>query len=139
MNNLSIAQLLTELKAAHPELNGRVERATNLVQRQLVRKDSGRLYNVGSQSGNWDYLVHFELTTDDNPGWHCTCPDVKNGAPRIDFYGSVDQPICKHIVAVEMAETLERATIRTQQMTYAETMARQAEEEAAKPVDDYAV
>lgn len=134
MSNESITQLYTEIKTQYPVLNGRLERAVNLANQYHVRQLSPDVYEVKSANGQHAYVVSFHTMMENMPGWNCSCPDVRNGAPRLDWYGAVDCPTCKHIIAVGLVEMLcpdvisEAATRRLQEIW-----------DAANPADDYSL
>jgi hypothetical protein len=123
--------LYAQVKEAYPALNGRLERAVNLTNHYHVRQLAPDVYAVTSANGRATYTVSWHTMLEDNPGWTCSCADVKNGAPLTDWYGGV-QPTCKHIVAVGLAEM-----VSPDVMSEAETRRQQEIWEAMHPADDY--
>jgi hypothetical protein len=134
MSTQSIVEMYQEIKAEYPALNGRLERAVNLVNGGHVKQHSDSVYSVLSLTTGARYMVAFEPITSDGHGWHCGCYDNRNGAPRLDWYGSVGRKVCKHIIAASLAEMLSEPV-----MTVAETNAAQAAFDAACPDFDNGV
>lgn len=98
MHNQSLSSVLLDVKARFPQLNGRVERAGNIVQRGLVQKAGHNRWHVVSQADyEQTYTVTFDLF------WRCDCQDCQGSgyhpAPICELGGSI-QPVCKHILAV---------------------------------------
>ncbi len=86
------------------ELNGRVSRGYRIVSDGSVTQVNENTWYVTSSDGKTVYTVTFNPTTHETPGWNCNCPDCgpTGSAPIMDFCGSANRPICKHIVAVAM-------------------------------------
>ena len=88
-----IITIAARLEKRHPEFNGRVQRAIEIVQNgdilEITKDYDGHwLWFVESPTGNGSYIVDLVART-------CQCKDHQHGAPIIN--GS---PCCKHRLAV---------------------------------------
>lgn len=83
-----------ELKAAHPELAARVDKALALVQ-------AGQIEFPHYQTG--------AMLTTNPPTRRCSCPDAEHRAPQIAGIGQA----CKHCLAQHIAETVRQQSEAT--------------------------
>lgn len=107
MSTESIMQLRDQVKAMYPQFGSRLDKAVNLVNGDCVRQQTDGTYLVKSLATDYWYGVGFEPVTAHNPGWFCPCYDCKNGAPVLDFCGSVQSRVCKHIIAASLTWIME--------------------------------
>lgn len=97
MTNTSVSQVVAEFKAAHPQLNGRIDRGAALAQQPgAVIEVAFNVWQVASRSGGQPHQVEF------SGRWSCDCKDCQGSgyhpAPVVEFCGST-QPTCMHIIA----------------------------------------
>lgn len=111
MTNNSLTQIVSDFKAAHPALTGRIDRGAALATTAGgVIELAWNNWQVASRSGGRPHVVTFAGR------WSCDCPDC-NGtgyhpAPVVEFCGGVG-PVCQHVVAACLRwlanEEIERA------------------------------
>lgn len=112
-----LIRLATAAEKRYPELNGRAQKAAELVRRGHVQHNEGARFSVCSQDGDEIYLVDTERR-------RCTCYDHKSGqAPRIN-----DAPMCKHRAACLMwlkVQAPDPARLRAEEKQFQATLAAQ--------------
>src|SRR5919199_4870 len=89
----TLAEVLAEIEAAHPEYGQRpIHAAAIVVGRKIEAGESGRAWYVGSESDpEAVYLVGYAAGFD---LWSCSCKDYQQRGGTVG--------VCKHILSVQM-------------------------------------